>query len=144
MKKLLLMLIMYFPLISYSQEIPKRASNVIVKTQLSAKENFSFAIKTILGNDLIIDTKDAELGYIKTQQTNNKDGIYFYNILCSDNQISISGMSKTGYTIKFGSVSSSDDFEKIENRGMNGSFFKKMFNNMNEFAKKFNLTLSYK
>jgi hypothetical protein len=140
----LFIFILIFPLGLFAQDIPKGVTKIIVTNNLSAEENFDYAIKTLLDNDYFFEQSDKAIGYIKTQEKAIKpSGSIILNIRVEKNKITISGTNKSGLDLRVGGVTVNDNAEPIRNAGMKGSIVKKAFEAMNEIASKFNGVKSY-
>jgi len=131
MRKLILLLLL--PIGLFAQD--KGSSKIFIKNELSAKDNYTLIVKSLMDNDYFIETKDLETLYIKTQPkpVNKNMGLYYLNIRSLDKQIQISGLFKTGIEINFGGVNSTDNYGPII---LKGGFYKVAFENMNNFALK--------
>lgn len=129
-----------------SIEIPKGATQIFIKNDKNGNENYKSVLKFLVNNDYAIDKRDEELGTISTEQIPvTKYGLVIkLNILCGDNSIRISGNFKTGITMSFGGVTSTDEWDYIRNKGMGGSMIRAAFEKMNEIASKYGGEISYK
>lgn len=145
MKRLLLLFLISLSIATYAQP-PKNSTKIVIKNVLTAKENYDLVSKTLLANDFFIESKDMDLFYLKTQSkpVNKWTGVYFLNIIASDNQIQISGMMKSGQEINISGVVVKSEFEPIAFKGMNMSLYKEAFKVMDAFASKFEGTKEYK
>lgn len=140
----LFIFILIFPLGLFAQDIPKGVTKIIITNNLSAEENFDYAIKTLLDNDYFFEQSDKAIGYIKTQEKGIKPSGYItLNVRTIENQIQISGNTKLGAEVNLGLATILDKNEPIRNAGMKGSVLRKSFEAMNEIATKFEGSKSY-
>lgn len=133
-----------FPIVLFAQDIPKGATKIIISNNLSGKENFNLAVKTLFDNDYFFEQRDSTLGYIKTQEKKLKSSGYItLNIRTIDNQIQISGFTKLGAEVNLGLATILDKNDPIKNAGMKGSLMRKSFEAMDEISLKFLGTKTY-
>lgn len=126
-------------------EAVKGNTKVIVNNALSAKNNYSLVVKTLLENGFFIENQDTTNLYIKTQpqKLEKFNETYFLNILTKDNQIVISGMQKGDISLTLYGVTTNSSFETITFKRMKKSWYMRGFEALRAIALKFNSQLSY-
>jgi len=122
---------------STTPQAPKKAWKIIIRNSLTADENFTMVGRTLADNDFTIETKDKEFYTIKTtiRDIKKEAGRYFLSFSVRDNVISITGQAILDVNVSFVSgITKEAAFGKIQNRGMQGSFDKAAFVEMQKFA----------
>lgn len=144
--KLLLLIIALLPLSLIAQEkAPKRAAQILVKTDNPDEDNFKSVTKFLLSEAIDIDSRDSELGLITTAPFRyDKSPLMVLTFYINDDAIRLTGRFKSGFDLDLGGVIAKDDFEKIENRGMKGSVFQNAFAAMQDIALRLGSNISYK
>ncbi|POY34634.1 hypothetical protein C3K47_19290 [Solitalea longa] len=95
--------------------------------------------KKLIDNDFSIEKKDKDFFTIQSSPKNLEklDVSYYLSFVVKDSTIILTGMSKMNININFGAVTTESSYDKIINKGMNGSPNKESFNAMLKFAKLF-------
>lgn len=148
MKKFIFMIFILVSIVAVCQEkrtddvyfTPKKltAKSFCIFTNLSVADNYQMCIKKLTELNIFAQT-NSETHTIKTDllSTKKRNYSYYLTIFCMDSLISVSGMFKTGLSIEIYNVKSEDSFIPIENKGMKGSAYQIVFNEMKQFADEF-------
>ena len=142
MKILILILLLFCTTqLTFSQSTsiedpPKKTWKILIRNNKSAEENFTLIGKTIIENDFSIEKKDKEFFSIQTSpiRLEKLNALYYLNFITKDSLIILTGMSKINLSINYGGVTSESSYDKIINKGMNGSVAKESFKEMLRFA----------
>jgi len=126
-------------------QVPKKTWKILIKTSLSADENFTLVGRTLADNDLQIETKDKEFYTIKTapQEVGKAMGRYFLNFSIRDKVIAVTGQANADISITVYGVKQETQFEKIINKGSRSSCMSLAFIKMNDFAQKLGNDVEY-
>ena len=142
MKKLLLLLFV-LPLMSMGQtEIPNESNKIIVHTSApaSAADNFLKVKKALVDLDIQIASQDKDLFQIGTGKILYSDDIYStYLISCKDQLITITGQYTDRTITMGGGFGAGTTTRPVLYKGRG----KKIFLEMNAFAKKLGAELTY-
>ena len=140
MKSVLFLTLLLISFKSFSQdiEIPKKTWKIIVHTSLNKSDNFKSIGQFLIDNDCTIDKSNADFCTLATGAVPVKKStiVNYYNIVCRDSAVVITGLLNTNISIELYGVKSESSLDKISFTGGAGSLYKKSFNAMNELAKK--------
>ena len=138
MKNFILSTLILFSFQVFAQEveIPKKAWKIIVHTSLNKADNYKSVGQFLIDNNCTIDKNNVDFGTLSTGPVPVKKSsiVNYYNIVCKDSAIVFSGLMNANMSFEMYGVKSESSLEKIENKGMMGSLYKKSFNAMNELA----------
>jgi len=120
------------------KSIPKGTYKIIINTGKNKSENFQLIGETLLSEDYQIDKANKDFFSITTvpKSHNKLNFSYVFNFIAKDTVIILTGTFKINASINLGSVTSEFSYDRIENKGQNGSPIKESFRTMIEFALK--------
>jgi hypothetical protein len=120
----------------FLKNIQKGTSKIVLHNNLTKSENFQLIGENLVENDYQIDKANKDFWIISTvpKSLEKLNVIYLLNFVAKDSSISITGTFKINVTIKMNHVESEFSFDKIENKGMQGSPVKEAFLKMYAFA----------
>jgi hypothetical protein len=154
MRILLFMLMFIIPVFVKAQEIKDKPSKstafIVIKCDLKQEELFASFSKFLLAQDIMIESRDKELGIIKTEpiERRGKNHISYYTIRIEDQKITIGGnymVSNKGVTRgAIIGVKSRDVYAQIRNVDGGRIGRKQAFWDMLELAEKFGGELGFK
>jgi hypothetical protein len=123
----------------------KGANTIVVRTDSSKIANYEIVVNQLISNGYEIGEEKKEYGIIKsgTRSVPGVNGIYYLYFVCKDGEITISGQFRSNVEYNFGGATSTNSFETIVNRGMDGSILKNSFVAMETFAKVIGTQLEY-
>lgn len=144
MKSIIFSLLL-IPALLFGQDIPKKATQIFIHNDKTQGENFILISKFLLDEAIEIKSRDKELGVISSDVFKRGKGHpVALTFFCQDSIVRITGKFKMGMELNFGSVTATDDFEQIINKGMKGSIYEKSFRSMNDIALLLGNQLTYK
>ncbi|MGQ1786902.1 MULTISPECIES: hypothetical protein [unclassified Saccharicrinis] len=148
MKQILTILVftvLFTPKLLFSQDAPKKANGIIVKTDKSHLDLYKSTLPFLVDEGYEFQLLEKDAGIIQTKPHSINGGQI--KLMCSIRQkdsttiIKITGLCTIG-TISLGGISD-DSWSKVTNRGMKGSLFKNAWIHMESIAKKIDGTIEY-
>jgi len=141
--KTIITLLVLLPVVLFAQDIPKKTSKIIIHNNLNAEDNFKLVGRTVLQNDYQIEKKDKDFGTIQTERQSYSKPFrlsysWYFDFVISDNKIVLTGkMTSDELDVNSNTFASSDNWEKIQKRGMKKSLYWNTFQKMKEFSELF-------
>lgn len=119
--------------------VPKRTNMILLTVANNYNDDTFKAVKTLLADYNIFPEKtDTDIGLIKTEEIPLEFGYakYYIRIIKKDSitQIRLLGYCKTTTELTLGGVTAKSDWQRIENKGMEGSIFLDAFRYMEDIA----------
>lgn len=121
-------------------QIPKRANEILVLNELSKEANFGLVTSALLAEGFEIEDANGQFFTVKSglKSISRSSGKYYLYFICRDRSITVTGNFQSGIEVTLYGVTSTDQFEPIQNRGMQGSVYREAFVKMDEFAHSLN------
>lgn len=144
--KYLVVLFIIAPLFVKSQEInpPKFTNKIIMTTDKDRVNNYRFALQALTDAGFFISSKDSTLATITTlPKPMKKTGSIVIQVVCSNNNIALSGLFKTGLDLTFSNIKINDEWSEVVKKGQKGSVYDISFNYLFDTARSFGLPLKF-
>ena len=121
----------------------KRAKQVIIKTDVPAKEGYQLIIMVLKDQGYLLDQNDkiAFTATTKERMVEKGNIKYFINVNAKDNEVIISGQSKLNCELEHAYISPTAQYQDIEYG--NSSYAKTVFRPLTKVAMALNKPIAY-